>query len=448
MVRLSQDWKLREPLIDMHGNNGSMDGDPAAAMRYTEARLSPIASLLLEDINYETIDYALNFDDTIEEPIVLPARYPNLIVNGATGSSAGYATEIPPHNLGEVIDAVIYILKHKKYELSDLLKFIKGPDFPTGGIIQGAKDLSNAYENGNGKVVVRSKIDIETLKGGKSQFVATVLPYDVNKSKLIQRLDDIRLQRKLEGISEVRDESDRDGVRLVVELKRDVDADAVLNYLLKNSDLQVNYHFNMIAIHNRRPVLANLQLILESYIDHQREVITRRTRFQLAQDKTRLHIVDGLIRVMSILDEVIATIRQSENKSNAKENLVKEFEFSNEQAEAIVSLQLYRLTNTDITALQNERLELNERIGMYENILANDDILNKVLIHELSDVKKKFATPRRTEIEAEVEEITIESTLLIPQEDVVVSVTNEGYVKRTSHRSFNSSDTLNLGRRE
>lgn len=448
MVRLSQDWKLREPLIDMHGNNGSMDGDPAAAMRYTEARLSPIASLLLEDINYETIDYALNFDDTIEEPIVLPARYPNLIVNGATGISAGYATEIPPHNLGEVIDAVIYILKHKRYELSDLLKFIKGPDFPTGGIIQGAKDLSNAYENGNGKVVVRSKIDIETLKGGKSQIVATELPYDVNKSKLIQRLDDIRLQRKLEGISEVRDESDRDGVRLVVELKRDVDADAVLNYLLKNSDLQVNYHFNMIAIHNRRPVLANLQLILESYIDHQREVITRRTRFQLAQDKTRLHIVDGLIRVMSILDEVIATIRQSENKSNAKENLVKEFEFSNEQAEAIVSLQLYRLTNTDITALQNERLELNERIGMYENILANADILNKVLVNELSGVKKKFATPRRTEIEAEVEEITIESTLLIPQEDVVVSVTNEGYVKRTSHRSFNSSDTLNLGRRE
>lgn len=448
MVRLSQDWKLREPLIDMHGNNGSMDGDPAAAMRYTEARLSPIASLLLSDINYETIDYALNFDDTLEEPIVLPARYPNLIVNGATGISAGYATEIPPHNLGEVIDAVIYMLKHEKYELSDLLKFIKGPDFPTGGIIQGAKDLKNAYEKGNGKVVVQSKIEIESLKGGKSQIIATELPYDVNKSKLIQRLDDIRLQRKLDGIAEVRDESDRDGVRLVVELKRDIDAEAVLNYLLKNSDLQVNYHFNMIAIHNRRPVLASLMMILEAYIEHQREVITRRTRFQLAQDKARLHIVDGLIHVMSILDEVIETIRQSANKANAKENLMKEFDFSSEQSEAIVSLQLYRLTNTDVTALQSERLELNERVAMYENILSNFGILNKVLIKELTEVKNKYTTPRRTEIEAEVKEITIESTLLIPKEDVVVSVTNEGYVKRTSHRSFNSSDTLNLGRRE
>lgn len=448
MVRLSQDWKLREPLIDMHGNNGSMDGDPAAAMRYTEARLSPIASLLLADINYETIDYALNFDDTLEEPIVLPARYPNLIVNGATGISAGYATEIPPHNLGEVIDAVIYMIKHKNYTLDDLLTFIKGPDFPTGAIIQGAKDLKNAYKKGNGKVVVRSKIEIEPLKGGKSQIVATELPYDVNKSKLIQRLDDIRLQKKLEGIAEVRDESDRDGLRLVVELKRDVDSEGVLNYLLKNSDLQVNYHFNMIAIHNRRPVLANLETILGAYIDHQREVITRRTQYQLKQDKARLHIVEGLIRVVSILDEVIATIRQSENKANAKENIIKEFDFSAEQAEAIVSLQLYRLTNTDVTALQNEQLELNEQVAMYENILANPSTLDKVLIRELTDVKKKFATPRRTEIEAEVEEINIQSTLLIPKEEVIVSVTNEGYIKRTSFRSFNSSATENLGRRE
>lgn len=448
MVRLSQDWKLREPLIDMHGNNGSMDGDPAAAMRYTEARLSSIASVLLADINYETVDYALNFDDTLEEPVVLPSRYPNLIVNGATGISAGYATEIPPHNLGEVIDAVIYMLKHKEYTLDDLLKFIKGPDFPTGAIIQGAKDLKNAYKKGNGKVLVRAKTDIENLKAGKKQIVATELPYDVNKSKLIQRLDDIRLQRKIDGIIEVRDESDREGVRVVIELKRDVDAEGVLNYLFKHSDLQINYHFNMVAIHNRRPITASLMTILEAYINHQHEVITRRTQYQLNHDQSRLHIVDGLIRVVSILDEVIATIRASENKSDAKRNLIKTFEFSEEQSEAIVSLQLYRLTNTDITALQNERLELNERIAMYHNILNNPDTLNKVLINELSDVKKKYTNPRRTEIEAEVEEISIETALLIPQEEVIVSVTNEGYVKRTSFRSFKASDTESLGRRD
>lgn len=448
MVRLSQDWKLREPLVDMHGNNGSMDGDPAAAMRYTEARLSSIASVLLADINYETVDYALNFDDTLEEPVVLPARYPNLIVNGATGISAGYATEIPPHNLGEVIDAVIYMLKHKNYTLDDILNFIKGPDFPTAGIIQGAKDLKNAYKKGNGKVLVRAKTEIEQLRGGKKQIVATELPFDVNKSKLIQKLDDIRLQKKIDGIVEVRDESDREGLRVVVELRRDVDAEGVLNYLLKNSELQINYHFNMVAIHNRRPIQASLLMILEAYIAHQQEVLTRRTQFQLNTDRSRLHIVDGLIRVVSILDEVIATIRASENKADAKRNIIKEYEFSEEQAEAIVSLQLYRLTNTDVTALQNERLELNERIAMYNNILTNPATLNKVLIHELTDIKKKFSNPRRTEIEAEVEEINIETSLIIPKDDVVVSVTNEGYIKRTTVRSFNASDTESLGRRE
>ncbi|XJS11683.1 DNA topoisomerase IV subunit A [Aerococcaceae bacterium WGS1372] len=448
MVRLSQDWKLREPLIDMHGNNGSMDGDPAAAMRYTEARLSPIASTLLADINYETVDYALNFDDTIEEPVVLPARYPNLIVNGATGISAGYATEIPPHNLGEVIDAVIHMLKHKKYTLDDILKYIKGPDFPTGAIIQGAKDLKNAYKKGNGKVLVRAKTDIENLRGGKKQIVATELPYDVNKSKLIQRLDDIRLQKKIDGIAEVRDESDREGVRVVVELRRDVDAEGVLNYLLKNSDLQINYHFNMVAIYNRRPITASLIMILEAYIAHQQEVITRRTKYQLNTDRSRLHIVEGLIRVVSILDEVIATIRDSENKADAKRNLIKAYDFSEDQAEAIVSLQLYRLTNTDVTALQNERLELNERIAMYNNILTKPDTLNKVLINELTEIQKKYSTTRRTEIEAEVEEISIETSLLIPKDDVVVSVTKEGYIKRTSFRSFKASDTENLGRRD
>ena len=448
MVRMSQDWKLRNPLIDMHGNNGSMDGDPAAAMRYTEARLSPIAAQLLRDIKQETVDFILNFDDTEEEPTVLPARFPNLLVNGATGISAGYATEIPPHNLGEIIDAVIYLLTHKRPKLEELLDLVPGPDFPTGAIIQGIDAIQQAYKTGQGKITLVSQADIESLKGGKSQIVVTELPYEVNKSKLIQRLDEIRIQRKVEGIADVRDESDRNGVRLVVELKRDVDAKGILTYLLKHTDLQVNYHFNMVAINKRRPELVNLQTMLEAYISHQQEVLTRRTQYDLANDQKRLHIVDGLIRVVSILDEVIATIRRSDNKQDAKENLVAEFDFSLEQAEAIVSLQLYRLTNTDITALQQERLELNERILMYQNILSNPEILNKVLINELKAIKKDFATPRRSQIQAQVQSLEIDTHILIPDEQVMVSLTKEGYMKRTSLRSFASSDLNSLGLRD
>ena len=448
MVRMSQDWKLRETLIDMHGNNGSMDGDPAAAMRYTEARLSPIADELLRDIQHETVEYLLNFDDTLEEPTVLPARFPNLLVNGATGISAGYATEIPPHNLGEVIDAVVYMLTHKRYRLDDIIKLIPAPDFPTGAIIQGADQIRKAYETGQGKIVVRSLTEIEDLKGNKQQIVVTELPFDVNKAKLIQRLDDIRIQKKVEGISEVRDESDRNGVRVVIELKREVNAEGILQYLLKNTELQVNYHFNMVAIHNRRPEVVGLLQMLEAYIDHQKEVITKRTKHMLTTDKKRLHIVEGLIRVVSILDEVIAVIRNSDNKADAKRNLEREFDFSEVQSESIVNLQLYRLTNTDIEALQNEKLELNERILMYQNILNNEDILKKVLANELKDIKKRFASPRRTIVQAEVEEIVVETSIMIPEEQVYVSVTNEGYIKRTSVRSFSASDTTDLGSRD
>lgn len=448
MVRMSQDWKLRETLIDMHGNNGSMDGDPAAAMRYTEARLSPIADELLRDIQHETVEYLLNFDDTLEEPTVLPARFPNLLVNGATGISAGYATEIPPHNLGEVIDAVVYMLTHKRYRLDDIIKLIPAPDFPTGAIIQGADQIRKAYETGQGKIVVRSLTEIEDLKGNKQQIVVTELPFDVNKAKLIQRLDDIRIQKKIEGISEVRDESDRNGVRVVIELKREVNAEGILQYLLKNTELQVNYHFNMVAIHNRRPEVVGLLQMLEAYIDHQKEVITKRTKHMLTTDKKRLHIVEGLIRVVSILDEVIAVIRNSDNKADAKRNLEREFDFSEVQSESIVNLQLYRLTNTDIEALQNEKLELNERIMMYQNILNNEDILKKVLANELKDIKKRFASPRRTIVQAKVEEIVVETSIMIPEEQVYVSVTNEGYIKRTSVRSFSASDTTDLGSRD
>ena len=448
MVRMSQDWKLRETLIDMHGNNGSMDGDPAAAMRYTEARLSPIADELLRDIQHETVEYLLNFDDTLEEPTVLPARFPNLLVNGATGISAGYATEIPGGNLGEVIDAVVYMLTHKRYRLDDIIKLIPAPDFPTGAIIQGADQIRNAYETGQGKIVVRSLTEIEDLKGNKQQIVVTELPFDVNKAKLIQRLDDIRIQKKIEGISEVRDESDRNGVRVVIELKREVNAEGILQYLLKNTELQVNYHFNMVAIHNRRPEVVGLLQMLEAYIDHQKEVITKRTKHMLTTDKKRLHIVEGLIRVVSILDEVITVIRNSDNKADAKRNLEREFDFSEVQSESIVNLQLYRLTNTDIEALQNEKLELNERIMMYQNILNNEDILKKVLANELKDIKKRFASPRRTIVQAKVEEIVVETSIMIPEEQVYVSVTNEGYIKRTSVRSFSASDTTDLGSRD
>lgn len=448
MVRMGQDWKFREPLIDMHGNKGSMDGDPPAAMRYTEARLAKISDALLQDINHETVDYALNFDDTLEEPVVLPARFPNLLVNGATGISAGYATDIPPHNLAEVIDAVIHLIQHPNCTVEDLLTHIQGPDFPTGGIIYGQDELKEAYRTGQGKIVVRGKTEIEKLKAGKSQIVITELPYEVNKSKLVQKLDEIRLDSQLEGIVEVRDESDRNGVRVVVELKRDVNPQDVLNYLIKHSEIEVNYHFNMVAIYHRQPVLANLKTMIEAYVEHQQEVIERRTRHLLTQDQDRLHIVDGLIHLMSILDEVIHVIRASENKADAKSNIMKQFDFTEPQAESIVSLQLYRLTNTDIVALQNERLELNERIAMYHNILNNSEILDKVVIQELKEIKKMHATPRLTQVEAEIKEVTIDATLLIPEEQVIVSVTNEGYIKRTSRRSFQSSDTYDLALRE
>lgn len=450
MVRMSQDWKNRIPLVDMHGNKGSMDGDPAAAMRYTEARLSNVAMELLRDIHSDTVDWMLNFDDTIEEPRVLPARFPNLLVNGATGISAGYATDIPPHNLGEVIDALIFILTHqdKAFDLDSILTILPGPDFPTGGIIQGKDGIREAYQTGQGKVILRSKVEVEALKGGKKQLIVSEIPYDVNKSKLIQKLDDIRLSKKLEGIADVRDDSDMNGVSIVIELKREVNPDQILAYLYKHTGLQVNYHFNMIAIHNRRPVLCSLEQMLNAYIDHQKEIITRRTAFNMKRDKERLHIVDGLIRVVSILDEVIAKIRQSENKASAKQNLVDEFDFSLEQAEAIVMLQLYRLTNTDIVSLQNEKLELNERIHMYENILSNPTILNNVLVNELKEIKKKYQSPRLTQIEAEVETLTIETSVLIPKEQVYVSITKEGYMKRTSVRSFTASDTTDLGSRD
>jgi len=448
MVRMSQDWKVRNVLIEMHGNNGSVDGDPPAAMRYTEARLSAISSELLRDIDKRTVDLVPNFDDTSNEPTVLPAAFPNLLVNGSTGISAGYATEIPPHHLGEVIDAAIYRMDKPECSVDDLMEFVKGPDFPTGGIIQGVEGIKRAYETGKGKVIVRGKTEFETIRGGKQQIVITEIPYEVNKANLVKKIDEFRLDRKVEGIAEVRDETDRTGLRIVIELKKEADGEGVLNYLFKNSDLQITYHFNMVAIHNRRPKLMGLREMLDAYIDHRKEVVTRRSEFDLLKARDRSHIVEGLMKALSILDEVIATIRASKDKRDAKNNLMAKYQFSEPQAEAIVSLQLYRLTNTDITALREEAEELAKLIEELTAILSSEKKLFSVIKKELRDVQKRFIDTRRTKIEAEIEEIKINLEVLIASEDVIVTVTKEGYVKRTSQRSYAASNGQDFGMKD
>ena len=448
MVRMSQDWKNRATLIEMHGNNGSMDGDPPAAMRYTEARLSEIAGYLLNDIEKKTVPFAWNFDDTEKEPTVLPAAFPNLLVNGATGISAGYATDIPPHNLAEVIDAVVYLIDHPNANLDKLMTFLPGPDFPTGAIIQGEDGIRKAYETGKGRVVVRSRTAVEDLKGGKKQIVVTEIPYEVNKAVLVKKIDDIRVNNKVPGIAEVRDESDRDGLRIAIELKKDADKQTILNYLLKYTDLQVNYNFNMVAIDHYTPRQVGLIQMLTSYIAHRKDIIVARSKFDKAKSEKRLHIVEGLIRVISILDEVIALIRASENKADAKENLKVSYDFSEEQAEAIVTLQLYRLTNTDIVTLQEEEADLRQQITVLEAIIADERTMYNVMKRELREVKKKFATPRLTELQAQAETIEIDVTSLIVEEDTYVSVTKGGYIKRTSPRSYNASTVEEVGKRD
>ena len=448
MVRMSQDWKNREILVEMHGNNGSMDGDPPAAMRYTEARLSEIAGYLLQDIEKKTVPFAWNFDDTEKEPTVLPAAFPNLLVNGSTGISAGYATDIPPHNLAEVIDATVYMIDHPTAKVDKLMEFLPGPDFPTGGIIQGRDEIKKAYETGKGRVVVRSKTEIEKLKGGKEQIVITEIPYEINKANLVKKIDDVRVNNKVAGIAEVRDESDRDGLRIAIELKKDANTELVLNYLFKYTDLQINYNFNMVAIDNFTPRQVGIVPILSSYIAHRREVILARSRFDKEKAEKRLHIVEGLIRVISILDEVIALIRASENKADAKENLKVSYEFTEEQAEAIVTLQLYRLTNTDVVVLQEEEAELREKIAMLAAIIGDERTMYNLMKKELREVKKKFATPRLSSLEDTAKVIEIDTASLITEEDTYVSVTKAGYIKRTSPRSFAASTLEEIGKRD
>ena len=440
MVRMSQDWKLRHMMVEMHGNNGSVDGDPPAAMRYTEARLSAIAGEMLRDISKNTVDFIPNFDDTEPEPTVLPSRFPNLLVNGSTGISAGYATDIPPHALHEVLDAVLMRLDNPDVSVDELMTVMRGPDFPTGGIIQGTEGIKTAYKTGKGRFIIRAKTAIEPLKGGKSQIVVTEIPYEVNKANMVKKIDELRIDRKLDGIADVRDESDRTGLRVVVELKKDIDGNGILQYLLKNTDLQVTYNFNMIAISDRRPKLMSLPMLLDAYIGHQKDVVTRRSRYDIQKAKDRLHIVEGLMKALSILDEVIQTIRASKDKRDAKNNIISKFEFSEIQAEAIVSLQLYRLTNTDITELQQEDAELRKLIDQLAAILKSDKKLSAVIKKELAAIRNQFADARRTAIQEKIEEIKVDLDILVPSEEVIVSVTKDGYVKRTSVRSYGASN--------
>lgn len=448
MIRMSQVWKMRAPFIDIQGNNGSIDGDGPAAMRYTEARLTKLANVMLKDIDKDSVLMAPTFDDTLLEPTVLPANFPNLLVNGSNGISAGYATNIPPHNLGEVIDATIKRIDNPNCRLDTILEIVKGPDFPTGGVLEGKEGLRKAYSTGKGKVVLKSKYEIVKNKG-KEQIIITEIPFDVVKSALIKKIEDIRIDKKIDGISEVRDESDKnDFVRIAIDLKKGANTDLIINYLLKNTDLQINYNFNVVAIVNRRPKNLSILEILDAFIEHQKSVIIRRSNYDLKEASARYHIIEGLIRAISILDEVLKIIRASKNKRDAKDNLIKEYDFSEAQAEAIVMMQLYKLTNTDVTLLEEEKEKLEQKINELKNILEDDNVLKNVMKTELKAVKKEFNTPRLTEIKDEITEIKIDTTEMLNKDDYIVIVTNDGYIKKVSIKSYNMSNEEETGLKE
>lgn len=439
MVRMSQWWKQNHILVDIHGNNGSMDGDGPAAYRYTEAKLAKISGELLKDLDKSTVSWAPNFDDRFLEPTVLPAKFPNLLVNGTSGISAGYATNIPPHNLGEIIDATIKRIDSPNCYLDTILEIVKGPDFPTGGIAFGKQGIVDAFKTGRGRVIVQAKYEFVKEKG-KEQIIITEIPFEVNKQACVAKIEGLRIDKKVEGISEVRDETDRTGIRIAIDLKANANKDVIMRYLLKNTDLQISYNYNCVAIVNRTPKTLGILEILDAYIAHQKEVITKRTEFDLAYYTKNYNIATGLIKAISILDEVIALIRASKNKSDAKVNLVNKYKFTEEQAEAIVTLQLYRLTNTDIVVLEEECEKLKGLIEECNKILSNESELKSVMKSELREIKKNYAVPRKTEIRDEIVDIKVDAKEMIPDEKVVVVVTNDGYVKRVSQKSFKTSD--------
>ncbi len=447
MVRLSQSWKLREMLIEMHGNNGSIDGDSAAAMRYTEARLAKISGLLLEDIKLNTVDMVYNFDDTLLEPVVLPAKYPNLLVNGSSGISAGYATNIPPHNLKEVLEALIYLIKNPNCNTSTLFNYIKGPDFPLGGIVSGKSEIETALKTGKGRVVLKSKYQVEKVKG-KNHIIISEIPYEVNKANLVYKIEEIKELSKISGIDEVRDESDKDGIRIVIELKKDANCELIINYLLKNTDLQTYYNYNMVAIVDSKPKLVGIREILEAYYQHQVEVLTRKCNFQLEKALKRLHIIEGLIVALDKIDLLIKLIRSSSNKKAAIENISNQFNLSFEQSEAIVNLQLYRLTNTDVNELLAERDNIEANVSELKAILSDRTILNKELITMFKSIIKEFGNERRSVVEETYDVIKIDEKALISNDEVVVTITKDGYVKKTSVKSYSSSEMEDFGKKD
>lgn len=447
MVRMSQEWKIRTPQIDMQGNNGSIDDDPAAAMRYTEARLSKISEYLIMDIEKDTVLWAPNFDDTENEPTVLPARYPNLLVNGITGIAAGYATNIPPHNLNEVLDAAIYRIQYPNCSLSELMEYMQGPDFPTGGIVQGKQGIVDAFTTGKGKIMIRSKVEVTQTKTVQ-QIIVHEIPYEVVKSNMVKKIDDVRLNKKIDGILDVRDESDRNGLRVVIDIKKDADAKLILNYLYKNTDLQVSYNYNVIAIVNKRPKQLGLAAMLDAFIQHRIEVVQRRSQYDLDKKTARCHILDGLIKAISVLDEIIALIRSAKDKADSKKKIMERFAFSEAQAEAIVSMRLYRLSNTDVTLLMEEHETLLKEIEQLQNILSSEKLLKRVIISELKEVKKAFPTNRLTKIEDEIEEIVIDKVQMIANERVMFTISRDGYAKKVSLRSFSASSDVMTGLKE
>ena len=447
MVRLSQSWKMNHLLVDMHGNNGSMDDDPAAAMRYTEARLSKLGQSMLLDLDKDTVYFAPNFDDSELEPTVLPTPFPNLLVNGATGIAAGYATNIPPHNLSEVVQATIYRLNNPSCTLEDLMQFVKGPDFPSGGIVQGLSGIKDAFKNGKGRVVIRAKTKIETFSN-MHQIIVDELPFEVNKSNLVKKIDEIRLNKDLDSIAAVRDESDRNGLRVVVDVKKDSDPEVVLNYLLKNTDLQVYFNYNVVAIVNKRPEQMGLSQMIDAYIAHREEVVVNRLTYIKNRLNARIHILEGLIKAVDVMDEIIKIIRSSKNKSESKQGIIDAFSFTDAQAEAIVTLQLYRLSSTDVNVLQDEYKRLSKELNEVSGILSSKPLLIQLIVKELQEVNHEFGNKRRSEIQDQVEEIELDKTDLITNEDVKVAVSRQGYIKRVSLRSFNMSESDMPGLKE
>ncbi len=437
MVRMSQDWKVNAPLIIMHGNNGSIDGDRAAAMRYTETKMSQYSEYMIKDIDENTVQQIPNFDDTELEPTVLPTRIPNLLINGVSGISAGYATDIPPHNANEIVQGCIYLNQHPEATLDELMKIIPGPDLPTGGIIQGTDGIRQAYETGKGKIIIKSETKIVA-----NEIIVTAIPYEVNKSTLLQKIDLIRIDKKIDGIKEIIDQSDQKGMKIVISCQKGANVEMILRYLLKNTQLQRSYSLNMIAINKKRPEQLGLIAILDAFIKHREDVILRRSNFRLEKANKKLHILSGMITAVSMLDEVVEIIRNSSDKNDSKINLIKQFRFTQEQAEAVVMMQLYRLSNTDIHNLESNVVALNEEINILNKILSKKEVLTNLITTELQEVYDLATYERKTKIEKDVEELVIDQKDLLKAEKMIVAVTKKGYIKRSNPRSYMSSQEL------